>query len=120
MMRCNDCAKCRSFHLKDETYDIKCADSGSFKIHESRLDSFSCPTEFAMREPVEDAPGDNIMVVLKSGRDFMVHDRDISSDRELESLMKKAISKAHGMAFISLGGIYFRLNEIAAISYIGD
>lgn len=114
-MICEACNKCQSYSVENDIHKIKCKESGSFKIHETNADRFQCE-DFVDYIPPEEPLKDNVMVVLKgSGRDFIVRDDRIKSVKLLDDAI--IVNPAE---YVSLGGITFKVDEIAAYSYLGD
>lgn len=108
-MKCEECGRCIEVKHKDEKYVVSCTSNGMFEIHEDRLESFRCD------EMIEMPPSENVMVVLKCGREFMVYDKEITCDDDIQRRINDAIEKERWVAF---DGMYINTTEIGLVMYV--
>lgn len=117
-MTCETCASCMSFKIENGQYKINCAENGTFPVSETFGERFSCK-DWQKREAPEEPPKDNVLIILKgSGRDFMVHDDNITCEMDIVRRLKGKYEDENIM--VQFGSLMFCKTEIAVISYIGD
>jgi hypothetical protein len=107
-MKCKSCGKCISLTEKNGVYEINCAEKEQFKLHSDFLENFTCE-DF---EEVVTPPKDNVLIILKSGREFAIYDEKVKSKDDIDSWLKEN-------EWVSFGVLTFRTSEIACYGYIG-
>ena len=114
-MKCEDCGYCKQISLENGMYEINCVYEGdTFNVSEANAAEFHC--EDYVKAKKQSVKKDNIMVILTSGRDMIFRDSEISSRIEIDRI----IQNLGDDDFAVIGGVAFRVRDIAAYSYIGD
>ena len=111
MMICLDCNNCRSIKEKDGVYGINCTEHGEFKLHSDYVDTFNCE-DFDESIPVT-PQRDNIIIILKCGRDIPLYDKDITCNDDMQRRIQSAEN------WVEFDGMLFNVDEIAVFSYVG-
>lgn len=111
MIDCVNCRYCTSFSTDSEAYKVKCTLFGEQKVSMDFKDTFNCK-EFSEKEPIKEPEKENIMIVLKSGRDYFLLDEKIDSIKTLSERMRTS--------YIRFGNFVVKSDEIAAFAYVGE
>lgn len=110
-MICEGCGQCRGIKYAKGVYTVSCLDNGEFPIHETHLDNFKCDTY--SERVIEEPPKDNILIILNCGRDFLIYDKDITCNDDMQRRIQSAEN------WVEFDGMLFNTNEIAVFSFIG-
>ena len=116
MIDCANCRYCTSFSADSEAYKVKCTLFGEQKVSMDFKDTFNCK-EFSEKEPIKEPEKENVMIVLKSGRDYFFYDEGVDSLKVLSERMDQALKKRE---FIQFGNFIANPMEIAAFAYVGE
>lgn len=117
-MICETCGRCTNIKLKDNRYEIGCLEKGIFQLHETNEPNFNCG-DYAKAEPKPLPPKENVFIVLSgSGRDFMLYDRYVKNQNDID----RKVGDAYGVAcgYVTLGDLVFKVDDIAVYGYIGE
>ena len=106
-MICEDCGRCQSIEFNNNAYTIDCLENGKFKLHNDHVDNFRCTDK---TDKIAPPPGDNVLIILKSGRDITVYDETVTSIEDM----------SFDCEWAKFGNIKVRTDEIACYGYIGD
>lgn len=115
-MKCEDCIYKRGLNYKGDKYGVSCEVNGEFVIHEDNADAFTCENFERMNEPT--ATTDNVLIILKSGRDIAVYDKSIKCLDDIGKRIKEYCVGAD-RCFVLFGQFQFCIDEIAMWGYIG-
>ena len=109
-MKCEDCSKCREVKYKNGVFQVNCLNNDVFQIHESNVPNFECE-DYEYEAP--QAPHkENILIILKSGRELIVYDKDITCNDDME---RRLLATADWVEF---DGMLINKREIAVLSYV--
>ena len=114
-MICLDCKNCNSLKMDNDLYKITCP-KGSFSVHSSHSDNFICDDYEVLEETVP--LKDNILIILKSGRDITTLDVDIKSLKDMGDRMNKASNLGGETNYVRFGSLEFNIDEIAVWGYL--
>lgn len=118
-MICDNCGRGRVVSYKDGVYTVDCLEKGKFPIHESHLDNFSCE-DFAEKPKEEVPPKENVLIILKSGRDMEFYDKEITCLNDIGEKLEDAMRLGGSINFVKFGNYQIAVKEIACWGYIGD
>lgn len=108
-MVCGNCGNCQNIQVNGERYSIACT-RGVFELHESHVDNFQCEEYVEM--PKVEIPRNNILIILKCGRDITVYDKNITCNDDMERRLH-ATSE-----WVEFDGMLINKREIAVLSYV--
>lgn len=118
-MICQDCQHCKTVSYGNGRYTVSCMYNGEFPIHETNIDRFQCPSdsfEERKEEPKTEPPKDNIVVILKSGRDITAYSDMVKSGEALSSWYEMIDRRRP----FRIGNFMFNPDDVSAIGYIGE
>lgn len=110
-MICEGCGRCRGIKFNNQVYTVSCLENGEFPIHADNIDNFHCNDR---TDPIEPPPSDNILIILKSGRDITVYDKDIKCMADLYKMIVE-----DNLEWVEYGDFTFKVSEIACYGYVG-
>ena len=111
-MLCEGCGKCQGIKLNNQVYTVTCLEKGEFSIHSDNVSHFNC---YERAEPIEETPPrDNVLIILKSGRDMVMYDKDITCMADLDRMIIE-----DALEWPEFGNFTFKRDEIACYGYIG-
>ena len=113
-MKCEGCGRNRGIKYKNGVYGISCLEKGEFEIHQDHIDTFNCE-DYIEPVLVEEPPKDNIMIVLKCGRDMLLYDKDITCNDDMQ---RRLHSASENDTWVEFDGMLFNISEIAVLSFI--
>lgn len=105
-MICEDCGKCRGIKINNDIYTVACTANGEFQLHKDHVDAFRCTDK---ADKIAPPPRDNVLIILKSGRDITVYDETVKSIEDM----------SFDCEWAKFGNIKVRTDEIACYGYIG-
>lgn len=105
-MICEGCGRCRGIKFNNQVYTVSCLENGEFPIHADNVDNFHCNDR---TDPIEPPPSENVLIILKSGRDITVYDEKVKSIQDM----------SFDCEWAEFGSIKVRTDEIACYGYIG-
>lgn len=116
-MKCEDCAYKRGITYKSERYGISCEVNGEFTVHEDNSDAFMCENYERMSEPPV-PPSDNVLIILNSGRDITVYDKDITCLKDIGDRINEVANMNADKCYVLFGKFQFCVKEIAVWGYL--
>ena len=112
MIDCANCRYCTSFSADSEAYKVKCTLFGEQKVSMDFKDTFNCK-ELSEKEPIKEPEKENVMIVLKSGRDFCFYDKEMDCIKTLNDRIFRNSN-------VRFGNFVVKFDEIAAFAYLGE
>lgn len=111
-MLCDGCGKCQGIKFNNQVYTVACLEKGEFPIHSDNVSHFKCNDR---TEQPETPPRDNVLIILKSGRDMVMYDKDITCMADLDRMIIE-----DALEYPEIGNFTFKRDEIACYGYIGS
>ena len=102
-MICFTCDKCQSVKADNDVLKVSCQDNGLISVHSTHGDAFRCDS-YVTHEPVVPQK-DNVLIILKCGRDLTTLDVDIKNLKDMSDRMDGE--------FARFGSLEIRVDEIA-------